>query len=64
MARNPRAYEQEHAARVSKYLISPTFRKNLQKLNLTNETSVGLLTDESEMPRSHSLRPFATDVGS
>ena len=40
--------------RVSKQLISLTFRQNLQKLILANETSVGLPPDESEMPRSYS----------
>ena len=39
---------------MSKQLISLTFRQNLQKLILANETSVGLPPDESEMPRSYS----------
>ena len=38
---------------MSKQLISLTFRQNLQKLILANETSVGLPPDESKMPRSY-----------
>ncbi len=43
---------------MSKKLISLTFRQNLQKLILANETSVGLRPDESEMPRSYSRGVF------
>ena len=41
-----------------KQLISPTFRQNLQKLILANETSVGLPPDESKMPHSYSRGVF------